>query len=294
MSKKIEKSVREVNGISVEQRIDNGFINGTAMCVAHGKLIADWFRNQETFDVIQALLEDLGLEVNYGISHNSTIASISAAYPQLVVSKRGSPKTGGGTWLHPDLSVRLAQWCSPAFAIQVSRWIREWMVTGKNPIWSQDDLDRVGFRANLKDDSRLRMTDRVKVYLEQIKKYDDDKYRGSCFAQVHDAINIAITSETAKDMRNRLSIITGKKIKNHDLIRDYFPSLYLQRYIALCEAAANFMLKDNHHPLTAVEKAAEYFLPNGYIPQPIDFVEHIRFVRLRVNSGQINLPLADK
>ncbi|MCC5637621.1 hypothetical protein LC593_17600 [Nostoc sp. CHAB 5844] len=33
----IQKISKDVNGITVEQRITDGFINGTAMCVAHGK-----------------------------------------------------------------------------------------------------------------------------------------------------------------------------------------------------------------------------------------------------------------
>lgn len=293
MGKKIERKAREVNGIVVEQRLGDGYINGTAMCVAHAKDISDWLALNSVLELVAALALRLGINPNSGISPNSVKTRVSASFPALIMVKRGSPQKGGGTWIHPKLAVHLGQWCSAEFALQVSDWIEEWMTTGQNPVWSQDDLDRVGFRANLKDDSRIRMTDQVKVYLEQIKKYDDSKYRGSFFAKVHDGINIAITGETAKQMRTRLSVILGKQIKNHELIRDYFPSLYLQRYIALCEAAANFMIKDDDHPLTAVEKAAGYFLPANYIAQPIDFVEHIKLVQTRVNSGQINLPFTD-
>lgn len=284
---KIKTVQRSVNGIVVEQRTTDGFINGTAMCVAHSKLIADWFRNQETIELLHALSGDLGFEVNYGISHNSSIASISAIYPHLVVSKRGSPDTGGGTWLHYDLAVQLAQWCSAAFAIQVSRWVREWLTTGQNPIVFQADLDRVVYRDTLKDDSRLRMTNQVKIFLEKIKKYDDKKYCGKFFAQVHDAINISITGETAREMKARFSKTLGRPVKESELIRDYFPPLHLQKYIAVCEAVANFIIKEGLHPLIAVERAAEIVLPANYLPEPVEAVENIKFVRQRLHQPLI-------
>ena len=40
---------------------------------------------QDGFETLMALVDDLGLEVNCKISYNSTIASIAAAYPTLVV-----------------------------------------------------------------------------------------------------------------------------------------------------------------------------------------------------------------
>jgi hypothetical protein len=295
MAKNEEKFSREVNGIEVQQRVSDGFINVTAMCVAHGKELNDWFTTQDTFDLFLALVQDLGIEFKTGEFRDLVISRLSASkyskmFPDLVLSKRGSPEAGGGTWLHPDLAIQLAQWCSKPFAIQVSRWIREWMTTGKNPVYDQVDLDRVVYRDVLKDKARLRMTDQVKVYLEQIQKYDDKKYSGQFFARVHDAINIAITTETAKQMRERISEMLGKNISKEELIRDYFPPMPLQRYISVCEAAANFMLRENLHPLTAVERAIEIVLPADYVPQPIDFAEHIKFVRRRISEPVILPP----
>lgn len=289
---KNQRISRNVNGITVEQRVTDGFINGTAMCVAHGKKINDWFGNDETIELVEALATDLGLSIKDGISRNSGVMEVSAAYPQLVISKRGSPENGGGTWLHPDLAIQLAQWCSAPFAIQVSRWVREWMTTGQNPVWSQADIDRVQYRDALKDEARLRMTNQVKIYLEQMRRYDDKKYRGIYFAKVHDGLNTLITSETSKQMRLRLSQLLGREVKECELIRDYFPAIVLQRYISMCEAAANLMIREDLQPLLAVERAAEIVLPANYLPAPIDFVEHIKLVRYRVaalSSGQGSL-----
>ena len=265
--------VRRFNDADIEQRIADGYINLNQMAKATGKRIDNWTRLQSTKELIAEF--------------DNQIASSDPREqsPALITSTSGikGQRGGGGTWAHPDIAIQFAQWCSPAFALQVSRWVREWLTTGRSPL---ADSDRVGLRNTLKDDSRLRMTDQVKVYLEQIQRYDDRKYRGRFFAQVHDAINQAVTGETAQEMRIRLSELLGRKVKQKELIRDYFPALVLQRYIAMCEVSANFMIRDELHPLTAVEEAAEIVLYAGYQPQAIDFVEHIKFVRQRLTTGQ--------
>lgn len=261
----------------VHQRVADGYINLNQMADAAGKRLDNWLRLQETRDLIDQFERDQNL-------NPSDLRDLKPA----LISKRG--RFDGGTWAHPDIALQFAQWCSPAFALQVSRWVREWMTTGANPL---ADVDRVGLRDTLKDDSRTRMTDQVKVYLEQIRRYDDKKYRGMFFARVHDAINVVVTGETAKVMRERLSEVIGRKVKEDELIRDYFPTKNLQHYISLCEATANLMVKKGRQPLAAVEEAAELVLPNGYVPQPIDFVEHITLVRQRLASGQNRLELPE-
>lgn len=254
---------RKFNKAKIHQRIADGYINLNQMADATGKRIDNWTRLQETTSLLREFQSD---------------ALYSGIEPLMTVEGRG-----GGTWAHPDIAIQFAQWCNPAFALQVSRWVREWMTTGKSPL---ADIDRVGLRSGLKDDSRLRMTDQVKAYLEDMQRYDDKKYRGLYFARVHDAINKAITGETAKQMRDRLSELLEKKVKQDELIRDYFPSEVLIRYISMCETSANLMIRDGLQPDTAVERAAELVLYAGYRPTPINFVEHIKFVRQRLITGQ--------
>lgn len=258
---------RRYNQVKVNQRVADGYVSLNQMAKATGKRIDNWMRLQET----TSLLREFGEDPIY-----------KGSEPLVTVEGRA-----GGTWAHPDIALQFAQWCSPGFALQVSRWVREWMTTGRNPL---ADTDRVGLRDVLKDDSRLRMTGQVKVYLEQIKRYDDKKYRGRFFSQVHDAINVAVTGETAGQMRGRLGAVLGKKVGASELIRDYFPSTVLQRYISMCETSANLMLKRNVHPLEAVQEAADLVLPGSYAAEPIDFVEHVKFVRGRLSTGQLSFP----
>ena len=266
--------VRRFNNAEIEQRVADGYVNLNQMAKATGKRIDNWTRLQSTKELIA--------EFDSQIASSDLRKQLPVALITVTSGVKGQ-RGGGGTWAHPDIAVQFAQWCSPAFALQVSRWVREWLTTGRSPL---ADSDRVGLRSTLKDDSRLRMSDQVKVYLEQIQRYDDRKYRGQFFARVHDAINQSVTGETAKEMRERLSTVLGRKVAQKELIRDYFPAMVLQRYISMCEVSANFMIRDELHPLTAVEQAAEIVLYAGYQPQAIDFVEHIKFVRQRLTTGQ--------
>jgi hypothetical protein len=90
----------------------NGMVNATEMAKACGKQISDFMRLDTTKEYIEAL-------------------SSSRGFPRdgLVISKEGG--NGGGTWVHRRLALRVAQWCSPHFAVQVDGWIEELFTKGK-------------------------------------------------------------------------------------------------------------------------------------------------------------------
>lgn len=103
----------ELDGVVVFAR-DDGYVNATQLCKAGGKLFGDWHRTESTKTLIEALSSDMGIPIS-----------------QLVESKKGNTTAfKQGTWIHPDLAVQLAQWVSPSFALKVSRYIRELMLTG--------------------------------------------------------------------------------------------------------------------------------------------------------------------
>lgn len=250
------------NNTLINQRYKDGYINLTAMAQANDKLIADYLRLDTTNAFLNELSETMGIPI-----------------VNLVEVKTGR---SGGTWGHPQVAINCGQWCSAKFAVLVTRWVMTWMTTGQNPL--QSDLDRMVYRDALKDDARLRMTDQIRDYLQSIRKYDDKKYSGIYFARVHDQINLVVAGETAKQMRERLSQLLEREVKEKELLRDYFPALMLQRYISMCEATANLMI-EGQNPLDAVNRAKNIVLARGYLPQQIDFVESMKFVRERaINS----------
>jgi hypothetical protein len=285
MGKRVEKTSHPVNGTSVEQRLTDGFINGTAMCVAHGKDISDWLRTDDTFETVVVLANDLGIVPISAKKPNSDKTRLSACYPTLVVVKRGAPEAGGGTWLHPDLAIQLAQWCNKSFALQVSRWVRDWITSAHSPSRLEVDKDRIAIRDEVKDVRRIALTNQVKSFLQKAGQYNpSSKETGIFFGRVHNEVNLVITGEKAIEMRARLEGYLGFKINDQELLRDYFPIVSLSDYAAICQAAANNM-ESGMEPINAVRLAAKQVLPSNYVPKAIDFTEKIALVRQRVSRA---------
>jgi KilA-N domain len=99
----------KVENAIVEQRASDGYINATAMCKAAGKLFADYDRLGTTKQFMAEL------EVDMGIPISTLVQSI----------KGGSGPQG--TWVHPHVAINLASWLSAKFAVQVSKWVHDWM-----------------------------------------------------------------------------------------------------------------------------------------------------------------------
>ncbi|MDQ1077980.1 KilA-N domain-containing protein [Pseudoroseomonas cervicalis] len=100
----------QIQGETVRQRKRDGYINATAMCQAAGREFKHYNANAGT----KAFVTELSREV--GIPTSELIQSLSGGDP-----------TSQGTWVHPQVAIHLAQWCSPAFAVKVSGWVYEWM-----------------------------------------------------------------------------------------------------------------------------------------------------------------------
>lgn len=111
----------EVNNSVINQRESDGYINATAMCKVSNKQFKDYAANKSTQEFFQALAEDLQLEIQLG---DKSLVNKNQA---LIETFPGAPSTGGGTWVHPQVALNLAQWLSPKFAVQVSKWVYDWM-----------------------------------------------------------------------------------------------------------------------------------------------------------------------
>jgi hypothetical protein len=120
MSEPAPVILREANGTPIRQSTKEGYFDATAMCQAHGKEFADWRRNDSSEEYLQAL------SLNMGIPRIKLVVSLRGRY--------------GGTWVHPLVANRLAQWCSPAFAITVDKWIEE-LKHGRYPKAQVSDPD---------------------------------------------------------------------------------------------------------------------------------------------------------
>ncbi|MBK3775923.1 hypothetical protein GAY31_17450 [Azospirillum brasilense] len=97
---------RRFNNVAIGQRGD-GYLNATAMCKANGKDFYDYERLDTTQGFLQELARSPGIPGD------------------LITKTTTGPNAGRGTWVHPQVAYHLAQWCSPAFAVQVSSWIHD-------------------------------------------------------------------------------------------------------------------------------------------------------------------------
>ena len=98
---------------------EDGYIYATGLCKAVNKKMYNWLRLKET--------KNLQKDVDKKLREKSdTQTRVS-----LEVYKGNTSKYSQGTWIHPDLGLNLAQWCSTNFSAQVSKWLRELIFTGK-------------------------------------------------------------------------------------------------------------------------------------------------------------------
>lgn len=76
----------------------DGWINATEVAGRHGKRPVDWLKQEETKEYLTALGEALNCDPG-----------------SLLKTQRG--RYHSGTWLHPKLGVRFAQWLDVRFAV---------------------------------------------------------------------------------------------------------------------------------------------------------------------------------
>lgn len=104
---------RTWNGVEIQRRPSDGFVNATAMCKANGR---EWFtyaRAERTKEYIAALATVLGSPQNCG---------------DLIQTITTGPNHLRGTWVHPRIAVDLARWISPAFAVWMDGWFLESLI----------------------------------------------------------------------------------------------------------------------------------------------------------------------
>ncbi len=118
-------------GELVTLRAGDGYIDATNMCKAAGRTWSDYRRLGAT----NAFLNELSTALHIPIA-------------ELIQSVTGG-NGPQGTWVHPQVAIHLAQWTSPKFAVQVTKWVVDWM-TGLDPrdrVWQQYE-DRISLVNN--------------------------------------------------------------------------------------------------------------------------------------------------
>lgn len=85
---------------------DDGMVNATLLCKRGGKQFAHWTEGSKTKIFLKTLSAELGVDIE-------TLMSVS----------RGGSKRG--SWVHPRVATRIAQWISEEFAVKATGWIED-------------------------------------------------------------------------------------------------------------------------------------------------------------------------
>lgn len=175
--------------------------------------------------------------------------------------------------MHPDLAIQAAQWCNKLFAIQVSRWIREWLTTGCNPIQTNNqDLDQEWERWQQCYDIRIELKDFLRPELMNTVVRWAEANRVSpitlCSA-VHDAMNERIQGAKARQIRLMGGLPLGA------LLRDHFGIAPLTGYSAINRIAKNGIEDFGLEPVQAVHEACDCYLGKAFIPRLVPISENL-------------------
>jgi hypothetical protein len=107
---------RTWKSVSIDQRLEDGYFNGTAMCRACGaRLIHDYLRSNRFASYRDALAKHLGSADATSLVH---------------VAEAGSRS---GTWVHPRIAIDLARWLCPEFAVSMDAWFIDHLTKAQAP-----------------------------------------------------------------------------------------------------------------------------------------------------------------
>ena len=90
------------------------YVSLTDMAQASGKQFSGWNRLESTKSYLATLSRSMQISIDV-----------------LVQAKTTGLNEDRGTWGHPKVAIRFAQWCSDEFAVQVDIWTDELITTGK-------------------------------------------------------------------------------------------------------------------------------------------------------------------
>lgn len=154
---------------------DDGWFNATEVASKYSKRTVDWLSLESTKQYIKDLCEHLKCEES-----------------SLLKAKKGN---NGGTWLHPKLAIRFAQWLDGKFAIWCDEQIDN-IIHGK-----QSDIDWNMLRHASKSTNKVANEILQMVRLEQGKETQAHHY-----ANEAKLVNWALTGEFKHINRDELPL----------------------------------------------------------------------------------------
>ena len=96
------------NDIVTEINLETGYVNATAMCKSANKLWANYRQTNRTKEFLEELSSSVGLTIL-----------------EIVQCRVGGNHSG--TWVHPNVAIDLASWCSPKFQVAVTNLVTRYL-----------------------------------------------------------------------------------------------------------------------------------------------------------------------
>lgn len=124
-----------LNGETHDLLIRNdGMVNATLLCKAMGRIFYEYERSKQA----QVFIEAIKSETEH-------------FRDELIVVKRGGDPKQQGSWVNRLIAIDICRWGCPRFAVQITKWIDELMMTGKvelkRPVKFLIDLKEIDIEA---------------------------------------------------------------------------------------------------------------------------------------------------
>jgi hypothetical protein len=200
-------SMLTLNNIVITSREKDNYINATELCKAGGKKFNDWYRLDNTKELINELQNE---------TVPDTGIPVSELHSLIEINKGGNNKNNQATWIHPDLAIQLAQWINPKFALQVSKWIRELFTNGFVSILTDKEKELQAKEKELKaNKDKIKLLEDTYVRKQKRIDYPESNVIYILTTDVHKKKKTYIIGK-AKKLKNRLS--TYNKTCEHEVV----------------------------------------------------------------------------
>jgi prophage antirepressor-like protein len=114
-----------INSCTIVMREEDGYVNVSELCKAGKKEFKAWNRLAKS----KAFLQVLSNEVKKSTSS--------------LIQYQTGHGSNQSTWAHPQVAINIAQWISPVFDVQVSKWIYELTFTGSVKIRQEKTYEEI-------------------------------------------------------------------------------------------------------------------------------------------------------
>lgn len=249
-----------LNDMIITARPEDGFINATQLCKAGGKKFSHWSSLESTKKLIEALKQD-----------QESVTGIPATNFMEII--QGGEAKLQGSWIHQDLAIHLAMWISPEFSIQVSKWIREIIYTGKVDIQQKKNESEL---LKLQNAFSKQLIENKKLQKKVVCRMEREKFASGFY------IYIAQTDTTKITRRYKIG-----KTKNLEETLASYNRLEPTEYVFYMDCNSEHMMDSTetfvHSCLSKNRDYAnhEYFI----LPEDKEITFFIRIIQNIINAG---------